>query len=56
MVKNSPALQETWARSLDQDNPLEEDIATHSNILTWRIPTDEGAWWAAVHGVEKSWT
>ena len=31
-------------------------MATHSNILAWRIPVDRGAWWAAVHGVAKSWT
>ena len=31
-------------------------MATNSNILAWRIPIDRGAWWAAVHGVAKSWT
>ena len=31
-------------------------MATHSSILAWRIPTDRGAWWAAVHGVAKSRT
>ena len=31
-------------------------MATHSNILAWRIPMDEGAWWATVHGVAKSQT
>ena len=34
----------------------EEDIATHSSILAWRIPMDRGAWQATVHGVAKSWT
>ena len=38
MVKNPPAMQETWVRSLDWEDPLEEDIATHSSILAWRIP------------------
>ena len=38
------------------DDPLEEGMATHSSILAWRIPMDRGAWWAAVHGVTKSWT
>ena len=33
MVKNLPAMQETWVRSLDWENPLEKDMATHSNIL-----------------------
>ena len=31
-------------------------MVTHSSILAWRIPMDRGAWWAAVHGVTKSWT
>ena len=31
-------------------------MATHSSILAWRIPMDEGAWQATVHGVAKSWT
>jgi len=37
-VKNPPAMQETWARSLGQEDPLEEEIATHSSILAWKIP------------------
>ena len=36
-VKNPPALQETWVRSLCQKDPLEEDMATHSSIHAWRI-------------------
>ena len=31
-------------------------MATHSSVLTWRIPMDRGAWWITVHGVAKSWT
>ena len=31
-------------------------MATHSSILTWEIPIDQGAWWATVHGVTKSQT
>ena len=42
MVKNLPAMQETWVRSLRQEDPLEEGMATHSSILTWRIPWIEG--------------
>ena len=38
MVKNSPAIQETWVRSLGQEDPLEKEMATHSRILAWRIP------------------
>ena len=33
---------------------LEEEMATHSSILAWRIPLGRGAWWVTVHGVEKS--
>ena len=40
-VKNVPAMQETWVLSLDQEDPLEKEIATHSGILTWRIPWTE---------------
>ena len=38
MVKNLPAMQETQVQSLDQEDPLEKEIATHSSILAWRIP------------------
>ena len=38
MVKNLPAMQETWVRSLGQEDPLEKEMATHSSILAWRIP------------------
>ena len=37
MVKNLPAMQETWARSLGLEDPLAETMATHSNILSWRM-------------------
>ena len=49
MVKNLPAKQETWVRSLGQKDPLEKGVATHSSILAWRIP------WT-VRGVTKSQT
>ena len=48
-VKNPPARQEVWVRSLGREDPLEEGMATHSSILVWRIPTDRGAWRAAAH-------
>jgi len=54
MVKNPPAIWETWVQSLGWEDPLEEGMATHSSILAWRIPTDRGAWQATVHSVEKS--
>ena len=41
VVKNLPAMQETWVRSLGQKDPLEKVMATHSSILTWRIPWTE---------------
>ena len=41
MVKNPPAMQETWIQSLDKEDPLEEGTATHSSILAWRIPWTE---------------
>jgi len=50
MVKNLPAMWETLVRKI----PLEEGMATHSSILTCRIPKDRGAWQATVHGVTKN--
>ena len=41
MVKNVPAMQETWVQFLDQEEPLEKGMATHSSILAWRIPWTE---------------
>ena len=55
-VKNLPAMQETWVRSLGHKDPLEEGMATHSSTLTWKIPMDRGAWRDAVHGVAQSQT
>ena len=55
-VKNLPAMRETWVRSLDWEDLLEEGMATHSGILAWRIPLGRGAWGATVHGVGKSRT
>ena len=45
LVKNLPAMRETWVRSLDGEDPLEKGMATHSSILTWRTP------WTIVHGL-----
>ena len=50
LVKNLPAMWETWVRSLGWEDPLEKGKATHSSILAWRIP------WTTVHGVAKSLT
>ena len=51
LVKNLPAVQETWVQSLDSGRSLEKEMATHSSILAWRIPMDRGAWWATIHEV-----
>ena len=50
LVKNLPALQDTWGRSLGWEDPLEEGKATHFSILAWRIPR------TVSHGVAKSQT
>ena len=47
LVKNLPAMRETWVQSLSWEDPLEKGKATHSSILAWRIP------WT-VQGVAKS--
>ena len=55
LVKNLPAIRETWVPSLGRNDPLEEEMATHYSILAWRIPwTEEPG--GLVHGVAKSWT
>ena len=56
MVKNPPAMWETWVQSLGWEDRLEKGMATHSRILAWRVPMDRGAWWATVHGITKSQT
>ena len=51
-VKNLPAMQETqetWVQSLSWEDPLEEEMATHSSIFAWEIP-------ATVHGIKKTQT
>ena len=41
MIKNLPAMQETWVRSLSWEDPLERGMANYSSILTWEIPRTE---------------
>ena len=48
-------MQETWVRSLGQEDTLEEEMASCSSILAWKNPMDRGAW-APVHGVTKNQT
>ena len=46
-VKNLPAMEEVWVRSLGREDPLEKEMATHSSILAWKIPWTEkpgGLW------------
>ena len=40
-VKDLPAMRETWVQSLDQEDPLEKEMATHSSTLAWKIPRME---------------
>ena len=54
MVKNPSVKQETRVLSLGREDPLEEEMATHFSILTWRIPWTEEPGWAIVHGEAES--
>ena len=53
MVKNPPAIWETWVRSLDWEDLLEEGMATDPSILAWRIPMHRGAWRAISMGLQR---
>ena len=53
LVKSLPAVQETWVQFQDQEDPLEKEMATHSSVLSWRIPMDRGAWQATVHWITR---
>ena len=48
MVKNPPAMRDTWVQSLGQEDPLEKGVATHSSMLAWRIP-----WREELHGLQS---
>ena len=56
MVKNRPAKKKTQVQSLDQEDPLEKEIATHSSILAWRIPWTEEPGGLQSKRLGKSWT
>ena len=45
LIKNLPSMQERWVRSLGQEDPLEEKMATHSSTLAWEIPWTEKPGW-----------
>ena len=49
MVKNPPAMRETWVQSLGPEDPLEEEMSTHSSILAWKIS------WTEKPGGLQSW-
>jgi len=49
LVKNLPAMQETWILFFGWEDPLEKEMATHSSTLAWRIPPNRGGWQATVH-------
>ena len=53
MVKNLPAMLDTWVGSLGWEEPLEKDMATLSSFLAWRISMDRGAPRATVHGIAE---
>ena len=55
VVKNPPAKQETWVKSLGQEDPLEKVMATHSSILAWEIPWTKEPGGLQSTGSQKSW-
>ena len=56
VVKNPPAMQKIQVQSLGTENPLEEEMATHSSVLAWRIPWTEEPGRLQSNGVTKSRT
>ena len=56
MIKNLPAMQETWVQSLGHKDPLEKEIAAHSSIFTWEIPWTEEPGGLESMGSKKSAT
>jgi len=53
MVKNPPAMWETWVPSLGWEDALQESMAIHFYILSWRIPIDGKAWQSTVKGLQR---
>ena len=57
LINNLPPIQETWVRSLGQEDALEKEMTTYSSIIyCLENSVDRGAWWATVHGVTRSRT
>ena len=55
VVKHPPAVHKAWVQSLDWEDPLEKEMATHSSILAWRIPWTEKPGGLQSMGSKKSW-
>ena len=53
-VKNLPAKEKNWVRSLCWEDPLEKEMETHSSTLAWEV-MDRGARWDIIQRVAKSW-
>ena len=56
MVKNPPAMQDTWVQPLGQEDPLEKGMTTYYSILAWRIPWTEEPGGLQSMGSQRSWT
>ena len=56
VVKNLPAMQETWVRFLGREDPLEKEMAAHSRILAWDIPWTEEPGGLESMRLQKNWT
>ena len=56
MIKNLPAMQDTWVQSLGWEDPLEQEMVTHSCYSCLENAMDREAWQVTVHGVTKSQT
>ena len=56
MVKNLPVMHGMWVQSLDQEDPLEKEMATYSSILAWRLSWTEEPGGLQSVGSQKSWT
>ena len=56
MVRTLPAMQEAWVQSLGREDPLEEEMTTHSSILAWEIPRTEESGGLQSMRSQKSWT
>ena len=52
-VKHLPTMWETWVRSLGREDPLEKEMAAHSNILAWKIPWTEEPGWLQSMGSQR---